>query len=305
MQNTPVSRWEWEKLILRLELPTAAKVVALAAATYGNADGSRVAPSVPRLAVEMGWSDKHVQNQLSKLRGLGLLEVTRRHSPGRPTQYQLTYPAAGVGSLAMRTDVDGYPVMIGPRKAKRGGRKPKSTGTPVPVSEPVNENSSSGETPSNQNPSSGETASADTHTGTPVPITESSPELEFHQTGTPVPGHRNSSSPDHKDQTKTPPVVTRTPPPTSTPRDHTKEVMDQPTQPAERDPTNRDPEAEYRAARRVVDNAPKSTRDAAIAEAGAHLAARGIVGVKPRIVRAAAILSRDAARHHANQEDTP
>lgn len=317
MQHTPVSRWEWEKLVLRLELPPATKLIALAAATYGNADGSRVEPSAARLAAELDWSEKHVQNQISKLRGLGLLEVTRRHSPGNPTRHQLTFPAAGTDPLPMRTGVDGYRVMQGPKKAGRGGRKPKLTGTPVPVRQDSNQNSGSGEyehdqnpssgiDDSNQNASSGETAPEQQSTGTPVPVTETKPELEFQQTGTGVPGHRNWSSPDHKDQTKTNPVVTRPSPPTSTPQDHKEEAMNQPTNPTDRASKIPDPEADYRAARRIVDNAPKATRDAAIAEAAAHLAAQGIVGVKPRIIRAARILTRDAARNHAaNQEDQP
>ena len=128
-----MGRYEWERLILRAELETATKLVALAAATYGNPDGSRVAPSVARLSAELAWSERHVQAQLSLLRSLGLLKVTRQHSRWENTCYRLTFPA-DLKTVPLRTDVDGFPVQ-GPRKAGRGGRKPKSTGTPVPVTE--------------------------------------------------------------------------------------------------------------------------------------------------------------------------
>jgi DNA-binding HxlR family transcriptional regulator len=275
VQHTPAKRSEWEKLILRLEIDSATKLVALAAAIYGNPDGSNVGPSVPRLAAELGWSEKHVQNQLSKLRDLGLLEVTRRHSIGKPVRYQLTEPADGTDSLPMRTDEKGYP--LAPRKRGRGGRKPALTGTPVPVEEAPDQNSSSGD---DQNWSSGEEASEEASTGTGVPVTERSPELEFQTTGTGVPNHRNSSSPDpYKTNTKTNPVVTETSPPTS---DRGREDG------AEID---RRREALREARTRVAALDP-ARRDVALAEAMRLLAAEGIRPTVSKVEPLAAHLLR-------------
>lgn len=299
-KHTPVGRFEWEKLILRAELDVATKLVALAAATYGNPDGTRVQPSVPRLAAELDWSEKHVQNQLSELRRLGLLEVVRQHTRGYPTRYQLTFPSAGLGSLPMRTDVDGYP-WLGPRLPSRGGRKPRLTGTPVPVNQPIDQNSSSGDDGYDQNSSSGE----DGLTGTPVPVTERSPELEFPITGTPVPNHRNSSSGDHTRPSKTPPVSGSYLTPTS-PRPGPEQAnTNQPQGPTQRAPTEPDPAAAYRAARRIVDAAPRSDRDAALAQAAASLAADGIVGVRPCTIRAADLLTRWQARGAITDQEGP
>jgi hypothetical protein len=238
----------------------------------------------------MDWSDKHVQNQLSTLQGLGLLEVTRKRSRWNTTQYQLTFPAAGLDALPMRTDVDGFRLMQGPKKAGRGGaphHKPKSTGTPVPVDTAPDQNSGSGQHDVDRNPSSGQSGLADALTGTPVPVTQRSPELEFPLTGTGVPQDRNSSSPDHKDQTKTNPVVTHTPPLTSAPRDHEQITTNQ------RAPTPLpDLATAYRAARRIVDAAPRDERDRALTQAARELAERGIVDIRQRTVRAGLILGQ-------------
>jgi hypothetical protein len=237
----------------------------------------------------MGYSTKYVQDQLTKLQTLGLLEVTRRSSPGQPTRYQLTFPEAGLDSLSMRTTVDGYPVVEGPKKKGRGGRKPKFTGTPVPVIQDADRNSGSGDPTANRNPSSGVQPSGDAITGTPVPVTETKPELEFQQTGTPVPSNRNSSSPDHKDQTKTNPVVTHTPPLTSAPRDHEQITTNQR---APTPPQLPDLATAYRAARRILDAAPREERDRALTQAARELAERGIVDVRQRTVRAGLILGQ-------------
>lgn len=304
--NQPVGRFEWEKLILRVEIDNAAKTVALAAATYGNTDGSSVGPSVPRLAAEFGWSEKHVQNQITLLREKGLLEVTRNHSPHHPTVYQLTFPAAGIASLSMRTDVDGYP-WIGPRLKARGGRPAKLTGTAVLVTPGANQNSSSGvgiadrnsssgvDEP-NQNSSSGVDADGSPLTGTPVPVTERKPELEFHQTRTPVPANRNSSSPDHIDQTKTTPMSGSYSTPTSdgaAPEPGTKD---------QQDVDSPDPAVAYRSARRVLDALTPRDADNALAQARAELPS--ITGVRPLTIRAAQIITELVDRTE-RPEDEP
>lgn len=290
-QHTPVGRYEWEKLILRAELDSATKLVALAAATYGNPDGTRVGPSVPRLAAELEWSEKHVQNQLSTLRKLGLLKEVRRHSAGHPTVYRLTFPAAGFDELPMRTDVDGYP-WIGPRLPGRGGRKPTLTGTGVPVTQNPDRNSSSPQAAPEEPP-----------TRTPVPVTQRSPELEFHLTGTPVPPDQNSSSPDHIDQTKTTPMAHNNSTPTSAEQDPEEANMNQPSGPG-----RPDPEAAYRTARRILDAARQYDPDAlsrAFAQAARELSDRGIVGVRPRTILAAELLTRWAAREPATAQEGP
>ena len=100
-------------------------------------------------------------------------------------------------------------------------------------------------------------------------------------------------------------MVTNNPSPTSTQQDHNHVEANQPPATTQRAPVIPDPEAEFRAAHAAINDVPKATRGAALAEASAQLAGQGIVGAKPRIIRAAALLRRDTARHQANQEDRP
>jgi hypothetical protein len=75
-------RFEWERIILRLVVPSnlrAVKLIGLALATYANADGTNVHPGEKRLMAECQLSERTVRDSLKHLREIGLIY---RHSRG-------------------------------------------------------------------------------------------------------------------------------------------------------------------------------------------------------------------------------
>jgi hypothetical protein len=113
-QIVHVGRFEWERLIRRLRLgfysgktkdpkrwvrASTVQQVALAAATYGNLDGTRIRPPVKRLARVCELDEKTVRICLQRLRRVNLLEQVsparspgRSGGPGRAAEYRMTYP---------------------------------------------------------------------------------------------------------------------------------------------------------------------------------------------------------------------
>lgn len=94
--DTCAGRYDWERLIRRVRLGAPAKAVALAMATYADADGSRVRPGVARLAAVTELSERSVYSALKKLRALGLVDCLSRgghRGEGREASvYRLTIP---------------------------------------------------------------------------------------------------------------------------------------------------------------------------------------------------------------------
>lgn len=91
----PVDRFEWERVLRRVQMPSGAKFLALMMATYADQNGSRVRPGVERLARVMCMSEPTVKRSLSTLRDLGLIERTKqgnRHA-GLADEYRLTVPS--------------------------------------------------------------------------------------------------------------------------------------------------------------------------------------------------------------------
>ncbi|MPZ66193.1 MAG: hypothetical protein GEU83_11990 [Pseudonocardiaceae bacterium] len=90
-------RFEWERIVRRIVLPLPVKCLALVLATYADPDGSRVRPGVPVLADVTGQSQRTINRQLSSLRRMQLIEMTRRGggrgAKGKASEYQLTIPA--------------------------------------------------------------------------------------------------------------------------------------------------------------------------------------------------------------------
>ena len=192
VQHTPARRNEWEVVVRRAALPEAPKLLALVLATFANPDGSKIHPGDELLADLCDWSQKHVREQIKVLRGYGLIECRVPAARRRAAEYQLTFPGEGTDPVAMRVGPDGNRLVE--RARGRGGRKPRLTGTPVPVMGADDRNSSSPHEGSDRNWSSGQEGSM---TGTPVPVDSLLPELEFQMTGTPVP-------PTITDHSKTP-----------------------------------------------------------------------------------------------------
>ncbi|MGW5518491.1 helix-turn-helix domain-containing protein [Nocardia africana] len=90
----PEDRYEWERIIRRLSIPSQQKFLALMLATYADPDGSRVHPGVERLARVMGVTDRTVKRSLAELRSLGLVELVKQGNrwAHKADEYRLTTP---------------------------------------------------------------------------------------------------------------------------------------------------------------------------------------------------------------------
>lgn len=94
-QLVPVDRFEWERVVRRVQTHSTTKYLALVMATYADQDGSRIRPGVERLALVMCVSEKTVKRAFADLRALGLIERTKqgnRHR-GLADEYRLTVPS--------------------------------------------------------------------------------------------------------------------------------------------------------------------------------------------------------------------
>lgn len=79
-------RFQWERALLRLDLPGTTKLVALALATYADGEtGEDIHPGEDRLAADCGLSDRVIRRHLATLRTAGLIERTAR---GVSNQYR-------------------------------------------------------------------------------------------------------------------------------------------------------------------------------------------------------------------------
>ena len=98
MTPEPVTRFEWERLIRRAQVPAGVKLLAFVLATYADPDGTRVRPGVALLASDTGQASATVKRGLAQLRDVyGLLEqVSRgggRNGKGKAAEYRLVFPA--------------------------------------------------------------------------------------------------------------------------------------------------------------------------------------------------------------------
>jgi hypothetical protein len=76
-----------------LELPNAQQSVLLALADHAEHDGTKVYPSVGRIAWKTGYSCRQVKRIIATLREAGLIEVLAEARRHRPTEYQLRLDA--------------------------------------------------------------------------------------------------------------------------------------------------------------------------------------------------------------------
>lgn len=154
----PIDRFEWEKCVRLVKMPTTTKLVALALATYGNRQGSNIHPGNKRLATELGVSPRTIERAVDWLRSHGLLEQTfKGRSAGRKGLAN-AYRLAVAEDLPDRVD--------------------------FAVSPDTTDGSSGPATPDTGDGSSAE--SPDTDDGTSVPITRhEAPEHPTSATGTP------------------------------------------------------------------------------------------------------------------------
>jgi len=94
--DEPPLRYEWERVIKALPLPSSAKHVALNAATYADAKGGEVFPGNERTVADTGLSLATVKRAYRLLRDVGLLvrvvEGSRMGRRGIADEYRLAIP---------------------------------------------------------------------------------------------------------------------------------------------------------------------------------------------------------------------
>jgi biotin operon repressor len=102
MNLVPMTRFEWERVILQVQMPPTTKLVALALATFANRHGENAHPGNRRLALALGISERTVERQLFWLRECGLLMQTFHGSSGGRRRL------ASVYRLAIAEDLPNY-----------------------------------------------------------------------------------------------------------------------------------------------------------------------------------------------------
>jgi DNA-binding transcriptional ArsR family regulator len=93
----PLDRFEWERLIRELELPSALKLTSYALGTYVNGDGRNAHPGIEGLVKATGLHRATVLRSLGRLEEYGLIKVVFRGGGkgvrrGMATVYELAAP---------------------------------------------------------------------------------------------------------------------------------------------------------------------------------------------------------------------
>lgn len=127
MTLAPSRRFEWERVVRRVRMTSATKLVALTAATYGGTGGQRIWPGVERLVAVTGLGRRTVMRALAELRDLGLVErvMVASRTGGKADEYRLTIPGDLEARVGMLTAAEQVP--------------PETPGPPVdnPAADPV------------------------------------------------------------------------------------------------------------------------------------------------------------------------
>jgi hypothetical protein len=94
--DEPPMRYEWERVIRALPLPSTAKLVAYNAATYADADGAGIFPGNERTVADTGLSLATVKRSYKLLRDVGLLDrvlhASRVGRAGVADEYRMAIP---------------------------------------------------------------------------------------------------------------------------------------------------------------------------------------------------------------------
>lgn len=299
--HMPVGRFQWEQLVRRAELDPSTKYVAGWFATWASDDGGDLIAGERLVADALGRNERFVREHLAALRELGLIELLLEAAPGRSAEYQLTFPGDGFPRIPMRLDPKNNRLAERPA-GRMGSRRPaKNTGTRAPVNNsmtgtPVPVNGADDRHPSAADPdNTGTRAHDDRHPGAASPA----PGRRF--TGTRVPP--TNTGPEHTSTGPLPPASDLTP--TSTTRDSEPANTNQPSQ---RAPTDDDLKTSYRNARRILDAGradAKPALDLAFAQAAQELADLGILDVRQRTIRAAALLEDWHAHGYVATQEGP
>lgn len=137
-------RYEWERIVRRVVMPSSAYTVALTLATYANTDGTSIYPGNERLSAVTCQGDKTVRRALAWLRAGYLIERVREGSyAGRRAladEYRLTLPS---DLLTRHTllDPDESPVTVTGDKGSDGQehRSPRPVAPVTEAGSPVTE----------------------------------------------------------------------------------------------------------------------------------------------------------------------
>lgn len=118
-----VSRFDWERIVRRAQIPGATKLVAYTMAQFGDVRGESIRPGVARMAAVCGMGESTVRRHVDALQRLGLLE--RLANGGGPTKraarYRLTVPEdllervsmLGPDEISLLTQVSGVGLSTG------------------------------------------------------------------------------------------------------------------------------------------------------------------------------------------------
>ena len=128
-EPSPAWKFDWQRLILSLDIPTVTKAVALALSIYASKDGSNCHPGTRRLAWAISADEKTVRRHLAVLRDeLRLIERTFWGSHagrrGLSDTYQLVIP----WDLAARVKIRDYEPEH--RTPESADKQSENTGTP-------------------------------------------------------------------------------------------------------------------------------------------------------------------------------
>lgn len=313
--TVPMRRYDWERLIFRLEKSLEFKAIAWAMAQFANQDGSRVRPGRDLIADGLERSGRRIGDYLTEMLDLGLLTVSSRGGgrggAGTHTVYYLSMPA--LGALPMRLDVDLNRITPRPAgrrpnaaleaaAAKRFGRNPVSSHSgAVPT---IEEKPTSGETPaapSNEGkPDSGQNAPA--HSNDEKPASRENdfqrkPEADWEETEPLLRGSQAS----HYQQTNvtkplsvvhlTGPLTSNGPPDPAAATDPPPAVADPPL--IDETPAALSLAAQYQDALGVMNLLDPDNADAYVRQAREELRSEGAeLGVRALVVRAADIATR-------------
>lgn len=96
--------WKISGLVWELDLTHSQQSVLLAMADHAEHDGSKVFPSVARIAWKTSYSERQVRRVMSKLRGLKILVIVKEANRYRPREYKIDI-SAGKTKKAFRDDI--------------------------------------------------------------------------------------------------------------------------------------------------------------------------------------------------------
>jgi|GEM_PF-7011489 len=96
--------WKISGLVWELELTHSQQSVLLAMAEHAEHDGSKVFPSVARIAWKTNYSDRQVRRVMSELREMEILVIAKESNRYRPREYKIDI-SAGKKKKLFRADI--------------------------------------------------------------------------------------------------------------------------------------------------------------------------------------------------------